>query len=665
MKIPSRAALLAATVFFGPALSSFAQAAPASVETANDRDALSRVAAAFAEGRPLASTGISPRLRDLLEQGRSVQQGRPANETPEHFAARISAVSERLRLSDAERARALELYRDRAKSTDVRVPARSEFRPTESRPEIGVRATKSLDAYARALGGLRADDAAAGAASAAAPAARTLGPAELRALNRIPGSQPPASLSHSQAAASPDLVPPPPFLLERGIDAIRRSEAIGDDGTMGTWFRRKTLGIGGASAIVAAKLSDKKTYSDWSRDLATVARGFTPSGGFRSFKDAPGFAAAGARGLIRSVARDFTGAWDQLKIYSRDPTPSQGLELASAFGAAGFNVVGLGTTGEAKTVVQAEAKAVVKDAVEDSLRAAAKDAARQSVKDAAREGAEIIVRNTGKAEVSAEKSIVQRLIENFADRNGTSPEAVRIALSRHLEERGFSIRSFESLPPGVQETQTLLQFDAPDFRSQLEKAGAFNKNLPRFSEDKRRAFTSVFERDRSYSKLMVVDGEVLARDRVRLYRHIRSDELSRVLEDRGLVPKGFKESSNDLTGVMNEAGGAEELVKRRVIDNPKAKEFLYEYTEHPDRAGLGPGVSSAGPIKIEILPRAGQKFIDTQLYSPELVGHNERGWATTSAISLDRIKIFGRACPSGCLLSSEEGQALARSILGR
>lgn len=598
------------------------------------------------------------------------------------------------------------------------------LRQPDVKPAVAARITKRMDAYAKALGDLRQDEGGGVAAGGVGGEKRALNAAELEALARIPRAQVSPGMGRILPVGAPESDAPVP-LAARGAADIQRAAAIVDDGSIGAWAEKKGLMIGGVGKVIGAKLSDGKTYSDWWRDAGYVARGFTPGGDWVAARETPNGLYLGAKELVTGFAHDFKNVFVQGKAYVANPTPSQGMEFTSAFGMAGLNLVGIGAAAKAAagTEVKAAAGTVIKATLEETAEATAKVALAK----AAKETVEVAGASTAKTATAAElaaaaqakvrRGVIQRMEESFAasvremgkdpaklsvgerralvkeyiksngmegsaiasalmppetvhsrliaeyaERNAVSEEAVEKALAGHLRDSGFTLKQFESMTGKNYAEQLRLQLAHPEFASQESLASIFKPKIAGFNESNNRAAKAAFRSSPSYSKLIVIDGGEAARQKIKFYRHVFGEELGRLLKERGLVPRGFKESA-DFGAILREAGGAEELVIRRVVDNPQAKSVLYEFTEHAERSGLGAAVSTAGPIKIEILPRPGQSFISTNDLAKTHVGHYERGWATLDPIAIEQIVLYGAGCPAGCRLTSAEGMALARTLV--
>lgn len=729
MKTPSTAACLAFLVLLGPA--SFLRAEPG-------EDPHRAASEAFAEGRAVdAAAPDAPReLKELLEQAAEVQRGRDPADPLDLFASAIGVVSDKLKLDGPAKQKALDLYLGRIRTAgETRSPAQlalmsraadKYLREPGIKPEAAARATRRMEAYARALGGL-ADDGSTGAA--AGGPGKALGPAELAALARVPRARVTSDMTRIRDVAAPEIEPAEPGLALRGVADLQRSEAIADDGAVGTWLFKKGLMAGGVGKVIGGKLSEPQTYSDWWRDAGAVARGFTPSTGFVSVREGPGAVVSGGKAIVLGVAHDFKHAYDEARAYVKAPTAWNGLELTAAIGMVGFNAVGFGAPAaaktaviaEAKVVVKAVAKEVVKDAAElgvmDAVRVAAKTEAAATKKaattvaTAAKAEAEAAakarirgavtqkyedkfaasVRELGKdpAKISGaeRKALVEtfieseglegsaiaaglrppvtvqsKLISEYSQKYGLSEATVEKALADHVAARDFSLKQFESLSERQQTQQIRLQLEHPDFIKQPGIADQLKPKIVGFDQSANASAQAAFARSPTYGKLVVVDGGAFEG---KLFRHIGSDELSRAIAERGLVAKGFKERALDFDAILQKAKGAEGLVINRVIDNPAAKSVLYEFTEHAERSGLGAAVATAGPIKIQIIPRPGQKFISTNVYGQRELGKNEMGWATMDPIAIEQIIIHGAGCPAGCRLASTEGMALARMLVPR
>lgn len=593
------------------------------------------------------------------------------------------------------------------------------------RPAVAARITKRMDAYAKALGDFRRDDGGGGVGNGGPGGEkRALGAAELDALAKVPRAQVSPGMGRIRPVDAPESDAPAPGLAARGAHDIQRAADIVDDGSIGAWAEKKGLMIGGVGKVIGAKLSEGKTYSDWWRDARYVAQGFTPGGDWVAARETPNGLYLGGKEIVTGLAHDFKNVVVQGKAYVANPTPSQGMEFTSAFGMAGLNLVGIGAVAKAAagTEVKAAAGTVIKATLEETaettakvalakagkettevagasaaktataaeLAAAAQAKVRRGVIQRMEESFAASVRKMGKdpAKLTAgeRKALVKeyiksngieglpiasalmppetvhsRLIAEYAERNAVSEEAVEKALEGHLRDSGFTLKQFESMTGKNYQEQLRLQLAHPEFAAQESLASIFKPKIAGFNESENRAAKAAFRSSRSYSKLIVLDGGEAAQQKIKFYRHVFKEELERLLKERGLAPRGFKEFA-DFRAIMQEAGGAQELVIGRVVDNAQAKSVLYEFTEHAERSGLS-SVATAGPIKIEILPRPGQSFISTNDLAKTHVGHYERGWATLDPIAIEQVVLYGAGCPAGCRLTSAEGMALARTLV--
>lgn len=339
--------------------------------------------------------------------------------------------------------------------------------------------------------------------------------------------------------------------------------------------------------------------------------------------------------------------------------------------AAGASAVKTATAAELAAAAKAKVRAEVIQRLEESFAASVREMGKDPAKLSAGERKalvkEYIKANRMEGLSVAEalmppETVHSRLIAEYAERNAVSEEAVEKALASHLRDNGFTLKQFESMAGKSYPEQLRLQLAHPEFAGHDSLASIFKPKIAGFNESQNRAAKAAFRSSPSYSKLIVLDGGEAARQNIKFYRHVFKEEIARLLKERGLAPLGFKEFA-DFGAIMREAGGAEELVIRRVVDNPRAKSVLYEFTEHAERSGLGASVSTAGPIKIEIIPRPGQSFISTNELAKTHVGHYERGWATLDPIAIEQVVLYGAGCPAGCRLTSAEGMALARALV--
>lgn len=262
---------------------------------------------------------------------------------------------------------------------------------------------------------------------------------------------------------------------------------------------------------------------------------------------------------------------------------------------------------------------------------------------------------------------LEKAARQFADQNGLPLENVRQALGEVANKRELP-GLLRILSEDARKTQIDYALYSEELITHRALAQHVAPKFKGFAESNYRSAKRQFESHPSYYKIreMAVGGGQLAAEGVRLYRYIGPDELARMVDEGGLIPKAFKTATaEDLGPALRKAGGVDELLRLRVeADNPMAKDFLYEYTTHNTRGGLGAAVS-AGDIKIEILPRATETYHRTSHISGEKLSHNEAGWATIDPVSIGQIKIFGRGCEGGCFAASEAGQALIRALLGR